>query len=89
MVVFVVGVLVAFALGVWLAAGSTATDSSGAEQAELVTVTPGETLWDIAADAAAATGESNVGDMVERIRDMNSLDSSMVYAGQELRVPTD
>ena len=85
LVVFTLGVLLAFALGVWFAAGSTATKESGVEQVEVVTVAPGETLWDIAGDAT----DGNVGDMVARIQDMNSLDSSMVYAGQKLRVPTD
>jgi hypothetical protein len=85
LVVFTFGVLLAFALGVWFAAGSTATRDSGVEQVEIVSVAPGETLWDIASDAT----DGNVGDMVHRIQDMNSLDSSMVYAGQKLRVPTD
>ncbi|KAA1425858.1 LysM peptidoglycan-binding domain-containing protein [Nocardioides antri] len=89
LVVFAFGVLLAFALGVWFAAGSVATDEGGVEQVEVVTVAPGETLWDIAADAAAATGEGDVADMVDRIQDMNSLDSSMVLAGQELRIPTE
>ena len=84
LVVFLFGVLLAFALGVWFAAGSVATQERG-----VVTVAPGETLWDIASDAVAATGEGDVGDMVARIQDMNSLDSSMVLAGQELRVPTE
>ena len=50
LVVFAVGVLLAFALGVWLAAGSVATHEAGVEQVEIVKVAPGETLWDIAAD---------------------------------------
>ena len=89
LVVFSIGVLLAFGLGVWLAAGSVATQEAGVEQVEVVTVAPGDTLWDIAADAAAATGEDDVADMVARIQDMNSLDSSMVFAGQELRIPTE
>ena len=89
LVVFAFGVLMAFALGVWFAAGSVATHEAGVEQVEVVTVAPGETLWDIAADAVATTGEGNVGDMVDRIQEMNSLDSSMVMAGQTLRVPTE
>jgi hypothetical protein len=89
LVVFAFGVLLAFALGVWFAAGSVATQEAGVEQVEVVTVAPGETLWDIAADAVATTGEGSVGDMVQRIQDMNSLDTSMVYAGQDLRIPTD
>lgn len=89
LVVFAVGVLLAFALGVWFAAGSVATQEGGVEQVDVVTVAPGETLWDIASDAAAATGEGDVGDMVDRIQEMNSLDSSLVYAGQKLRIPTE
>lgn len=89
LVVFTFGVLLAFALGVWFAAGSVATQEGGVEQVEVVTVAPGDTLWDIAADAAAATGDGDVGEMVARIQDMNSLDSSMVYAGQDLRIPTE
>ncbi|KAA1419223.1 LysM peptidoglycan-binding domain-containing protein [Nocardioides humilatus] len=89
LVVFGFGVLLAFAMGVWFAAGSTATQDAGVEQVEIVTVAPGETLWDVASDAVANTGEGNVGDMVARIQDMNSLDSSMVMAGQKLRVPTE
>jgi len=89
LVVFAFGVLLAFALGVWFAAGSVATQQGGVEQVEVVTVAPGDTLWDIAADAAATTGEGSVGDMVVRIQDLNGLDSSMVYAGQELRIPSE
>ena len=89
LVVFAVGVLLAFALGVWLAAGSVATHEAGVEQVEIVKVAPGETLWDIAADAVATTGNGSVGEMVDRIQEMNSLDSSMVLAGQELRIPTE
>ncbi len=89
LVVFGIGVLLAFALGVWFAAGSVATHEAGVEQVEVVTVAPGETLWDIASDAAASTGSGSTGDMVARIQDMNSLDSSMLYAGQQLRVPTE
>ena len=83
------GLLVAFVLGVVLASGSLATDKQGTPQVEVVTVQPGDTLWDIAGDAAAATGGDDVRSMMDRIRDLNALDSSVVYAGQDLRVPTD
>ena len=83
--IFLLGLALAFAAGLWLAAGSTATQEQGVAEVEVVTVDPGDTLWDI---AAAAT-DGNVGAMVAEIRDLNSLDSSMVYAGQELRVPLD
>lgn len=83
LVVFLLGLALVFGVALWLAAGSAATDQPGKEQFTVVTVGPGDTLWDIAADAT----DGNVGDMVEQIRDLNSLDSGMVYAGQKLRVP--
>ena len=55
----------------------------------VVQVGTGDTLWAIAADAAAATGEDDVRAMVDRIERLNSLESGMVLAGQRLRVPTD
>ncbi|THI90862.1 LysM peptidoglycan-binding domain-containing protein, partial [Nocardioides sp.] len=62
-------------------------EQGGATQIEVVTVAPGDTLWGIASDAAAATGGDDVRDMMDRIQQLNTLDSSLVYAGQELRIP--
>ncbi|WP_435771797.1 LysM peptidoglycan-binding domain-containing protein [Nocardioides sp. SYSU DS0651] len=86
--VLVIALALLAALVVALAGGSVATDERGAAaQVEVVTVAPGDTLWDIASEAAAATGAGDVRDMMERIQRLNTLDSSLVYAGQELRVP--
>lgn len=82
-VVFLLGLTVAFVAGLLLAAGSTATRESGTPDVEVVTVAPGDTLWDI----AAGVDDGDVPSMVAEIRDLNALDSSVVYAGQELRVP--
>jgi hypothetical protein len=90
LVVLVAGLLVALAAGVFLGAGSVATERPGTpEPTRVVQVGPGETLWGIAAEAAAATGEHDVRAMVERIERLNALESAMVLAGQRLRVPTD
>ncbi len=86
LVVFAAGLLMVLLFGIWLAAGSTATDEAGKTQVEVITVAPGETLWGIAAEVADG---GDVGAMVAEIREMNDLDTSMVYAGQDLRVPTD
>lgn len=89
-VVFALGLLVAFGLGILLASGSIASSESGGDAAvEVVTVAPGDTLWDIASDAAAVSGDADVRSMMDRIEDLNSLESSMVFAGQDLQVPTD
>jgi len=88
-VVFVAAFLAVLAFGIWLAAGSVATQEGGEQQVEVITVGTKDTLWGIATAVAADTGEENIGDVVERIRDMNALDSSLVYAGQELRIPTE
>ncbi|TYL51330.1 LysM peptidoglycan-binding domain-containing protein [Nocardioides sp. BGMRC 2183] len=88
-VVFVLGLLIAFGLGILLAAGSIATSDAGSPQVEVVTVGHGDTLWDIASDAAAAAGSDDVRSMMDRIQELNALDSSVLYAGQDLRVPTE
>jgi hypothetical protein len=89
-VVLLVGLVLALAVGVFLGAGSVATERPGTPApTHIVQVGPGDTLWGIAAEAAAATGESDVRAMVERIERMNALESGMVLAGQRLRVPTE
>src|SRR5688572_22103562 len=88
-VVVLAGLVIALMAGVFLGAGSVATESKGTpEPTRVVQVTDGDTLWGIAAEAAAATGEDDVRAMVEHIQRLNSLDSAMVVAGQRLRVPT-
>jgi hypothetical protein len=89
-VVLLLGLLVALVVGVVLGAGSVATERPGTpEPTRIVMVGSGETLWDIAADAAAATGSDDVRAMVRRIERMNALDTGMVLAGQRIKVPTD
>ena len=63
-------------------AGTTAGEPVAVSQ---VTVHPGQTLWEIAA-AAAAPGE-DVRDVIIKISELSGLSSSTVYAGQELTVP--
>lgn len=86
--VLLLAFVVVAAAAVWLAAGSAAgPESGGAPAVEIVTVAPGDTLWGIASEAAAASGE-DIDDVMEHIRQLNTLDGSSVFAGQELRVPT-
>ena len=87
LVVFTVGLLLVLALGVLWGAGSVATEQPGAGEPTLVVqVEPGDTLYDL---AARITTDGDVNAMVERIEDLNRLESSMLYAGQKLRVPVD
>ncbi|MCX6400801.1 MAG: LysM peptidoglycan-binding domain-containing protein [Propionibacteriales bacterium] len=89
LVVLALAFAVVVAAAVWLAAGSAATREGGGSPAiEVVTVAPGETLWGLASDVAATTGD-DVRSVMEQIQQLNTLDSSMVYAGQQLRVPTE
>ena len=87
--VLLLGLALALAGGIFLGAGSAATERPGAESTRVVQVGTGDTLWEIAAAAAAATGEDDVRTMVDRIEHLNALESGMVLAGQRLRVPTD
>jgi LysM domain-containing protein len=89
-VVLLLGLAIALAVGVFLGAGSVATEHPGTPApTRIVMVDSGDTLWDIAADAAAATGSDDVREMVTRIERLNALESGMVLAGQRLRVPTE
>jgi len=89
-VVLVLALAVVAAIAMTLAAGSAATGEGGDPGAvEVVTVAPGDTLWDIASDVAAHTGEGDVREVMEHIQQLNTLDSSMVYVGQQLRVPSE
>jgi LysM repeat protein len=50
----------------------------------VVTVQPGQTLWDISSRAA---GEGDVRSMMSHLEAINHLDSSSLQVGQHLRVP--
>lgn len=82
--------LVGLVLGLGLAlAGSQATGEAGVEPATVtVTVGTGETLWDIAGPLAAdGAGGGDVRVVVQDLEELNALDTAMLRAGQELRVP--
>ena len=85
LVVFMTGLLLVLALGVLWGSGSVATEEPGRDATLTVQVEPGDTLYDLA--ARVSTGDVNA--MVERIQQLNHLESSMVYAGQKLRVPVE
>ena len=75
------------ALGVLWGSGSVATEQPGtADPTLVVQVEAGDTLYDI---AARVTTDGDVAAMVEQIEDLNRLDTSVVYAGQKLRVPVE
>ena len=84
-VVVLLALAAVLAVGILLASGSVATDEPGTpEPTRVVQVGTGDTLWDIAADAA---DDGDVRSMIDRIEKLNALDSGMVRAGQRLVVP--
>jgi nucleoid-associated protein YgaU len=84
-VVFVGALLLAFVVGVVVAAGSVATGTAGApEPTTVVTVASGDTLWGIASELAEP-GEVRA--MMTRIQHLNAMDSGVLLAGQRLVVP--
>ena len=88
LVVFLGTLAIVLLLGVVWGTGSVATEEAGTpEPARVVMVGPGDTLYDLAAEATPADGD--VAAMVERIQRLNALDSGMLVAGQEIRIPTD
>lgn len=86
LVVFMTGLLLVLALGVLWGSGSVASEQPGADATLTVQVEPGDTLYDL---AARVTTDGDVNAMVEEIQQLNHLESSMVYAGQKLRVPVE
>ena len=87
LVVVLVALLAVLAVGLVVASSSVATGEGGtAEPTRVVQVSPGDTLWDI---AAAVAGDGDVRAMVAQISKLNALDSGMVAAGQRLLVPVD
>ena len=87
LVVFLGSLFLVLALGVVWGAASVAGEQPGTpEPTRTVVVGYGDTLWDIA-DEAATDGDT--GAMVERIERLNALESGMLVAGQKIRVPLD
>lgn len=85
LVVVMTGLLVVLALGVMWGSGSVASEEPGRDATLTVQVEPGDTLYDL----AARVSDGDVNATVEQIQQLNHLDSSMVYAGQKLRVPVE
>jgi hypothetical protein len=87
LVVLTLALLAVLAAGIVIASGSVATDEPGTPvPTRVVMVGTGDTLWDIAADAA---DDGDVRAMIDRIERLNALDTGMVSAGQKLLVPTE
>ena len=87
LVVLALSVLVALAAMVVIAGGSVATSTEGADvPTETVLVSPGDTLWALASDAA---GDGDVRDMMTRIERLNGLEGGQVAAGEKIFVPLD
>ena len=88
LVVFLGTLMLVLMLGIVWGSGSVATEQAGTpEPTRVVMVGPGDTLYDLAAEATPADGD--VAAMVERIQRLNALDSGMLAAGQTLQIPID
>ncbi len=83
----VLGLGLAATLGLGLYAASVSTANDHPEQTRVVTVQPGQTLWDISSRAAATAGSGDVRSMMSHLEAINHLDSSSLQVGQHLQVP--
>lgn len=85
LVVLVLGLALLVAMSVAFSGGSAATsDREIRPTSKVVAVAPGITLWDLASDV---TGGSDVREMMTRIEEMNGLATTVLDAGQRVRVP--
>jgi nucleoid-associated protein YgaU len=80
--VFALGLAATLTLGIVGATGSLADDRP--EPTRVVTVQPGQTLWDI---ASSVSGDGDVRSTMSHLEAINHLDSTTVQVGQHLRVP--
>jgi nucleoid-associated protein YgaU len=84
-VVFAAGLVALLGVGVLVSAGAGATLHPGTpESTHTVVVTPGDTLWDLAAEAA---GGGDTRAMITHIEELNGLAGASLSAGQTLRIP--
>jgi hypothetical protein len=83
MVVVGAGLAAAFALGLLGASHALAGDQS--EPTRVVTVQPGQTLWDVASAVTPSGGD--VRSTMSHLQEINHLDSAGLQVGQHLRVP--
>ncbi|MDO8107403.1 LysM peptidoglycan-binding domain-containing protein [Isoptericola sp. b441] len=85
----VLAVLALLVVGLWTMRPDGAAAGGGAEAVPVavVTISPGQTLWGIAA-GVAAPGQ-DVRDVVAELISLNGLASSQVRAGQQILVPQD
>jgi hypothetical protein len=80
----VFGASLAAVLGLGFAAASGSLASDKPEPTRVITVEPGQTLWDIAADVSDG---GDVRSTMAHLEAVNHLDSSTLQVGQHLRVP--
>ena len=84
LVILTLALAVVFAVGLLFSGVSVASDDSVGLPTRVVVAAPGDTLWDIADDAA---GSGSTRDMVATIQRLNDLTGGGVQAGQRLVVP--
>ena len=84
-VVFVVGLVALLGIGFLVANGAgAALDAGTPEPTHTIVVAPGDTLWDLASEAA---GGDDVRAMITHIEQLNGLAGASLSAGQSLRIP--
>lgn len=75
-----IGARVAFAV-------ENGAEKSPAPSAHTMVVGDGDTLWDISSKAVAGS-DASIREMEQTIKELNSLESSMLVSGQTLIIPT-
>ncbi|MEI7055666.1 LysM peptidoglycan-binding domain-containing protein [Nocardioides sp. CCNWLW239] len=95
-VVFAFALVVLFGIALIGARVAFAANSAGADAgfpggsapaAHTMVVGDGDTLWDISSKAVAGT-DASIREMEQTIKELNSLESSMLVSGQTLIIPT-
>lgn len=90
-IVLAFSIIILSVLGLIILMGNGRTSSFIETTYKTVYVSSGETLWEIARVEAANNNyyaNKDIRNIVKDIRDLNKLDSSSLYPGQELVIPS-
>jgi len=63
-----------------------ASEATQESPSKLVTIQPGDSLWKLAIRHQEVSG-MDVQELVQAIRELNDLDSVMIYPGQNIKIP--
>ena len=82
---FIASILIIFAIMLGAIFGTTVSGASVTKAYYVITVEPGDTLWSIASEYGS--NRNDVRKLIYEISNLNELETSNIYIGQQLLIP--